>query len=86
LLCLVRQARGTVRRDPIDAIRAITPTLERLGRIAEQAFEEVEPTRGTGNGNLLHPSVMAGIAILPPRINDGQPASVDERIGVSATL
>jgi len=68
LLCLLRQARQRAEHDPIEAIRAIVPTLERLGRIAETAFEPVAPEYGiNGTKGLLHPIVWDGDAGLPPR-------------------
>ncbi len=70
-LCLLRQARRTAEHDPIEAIRAIVPTLERLGRIAEAAFEPAEPEYGIGcKKSLLHPLVLYGLP-LPPRVSDG---------------
>ena len=72
LLCLLRQARQTAEHDPLEAIRAIAPTLERLGRIAETAFEPVPPEYGFGGTNgLLHPCVWNGDAGLPPRAVGG---------------
>ena len=68
LLCLLRQARQRAAHDPIEAIRAFVPTLERLGRIAETAFEPAAPEYGFGGTKgLLHPSVWYGDAGLPPR-------------------
>lgn len=67
LLCLLRQARRTAEHDPLEAIRTIAPTLERLGRIAETAFEPVPPEYGFGGTKgLIHPSVFLCEG-LPPR-------------------
>ena len=52
------RARRTAEHDPLEAIRAIAPALERLGRIAETAFEPVPPEYGFGGTKgLIHPSV-----------------------------
>jgi hypothetical protein len=67
LLCLLRQARRTAEHDPLEAIRTIAPTLERIGRIAETAFEPVPPEYGFGGTKgLIHPSVFLAEG-LPPR-------------------
>ncbi len=77
LLCLLRQARQTAEHDPLEAIRALAPTLERLGRIAENAFEPAPPEYGLGGTHgLLHPCVWTGEAGLPPRAVGG-----DEEMG-----
>lgn len=70
LLCLLRQARQTAEHDPIEAIRAIVPTLERLGRIAETAFEPVAPEYGFGGTKgLIHPSVFLAEGLPPRAVN-----------------
>lgn len=65
LLCLLRQARQRAEHDPIEAIRAIVPTLERLGRIAETAFEPVDPWHN-GRGCMIDVEFLSQEG-LPPR-------------------
>ena len=66
LLCLLRQARRTAEHEPLEAIRTIAPMLERLGRIAETAFEPVPPEYGFGGTKgLIHPSVFLAEGLLP---------------------